>query len=149
MLQALQLQPNDNVLEIGTGSGFVTALLAKLAEHVYSIEVSGSLSRTAVKRLEEQGIENVTLTIGDGIQGWDDHAPYDAIAVTGSLPILEDHLQRLLGIGGRLFAVVGQSPAMEALLITRTGEHDWTRESLFETDLPSLQGAKKLRPFVL
>ncbi len=148
MVQALQLQPTDNVLEIGSGSGFVTALLARLAEHVYSMEISATIAKAAERNLEEHGIENVTLTVSDGIAGWNDHAPYNAIAVTGSVPHLEDHLEKLLSIGGRLFVIVGEPPLMEAMLITRVGESDWSRESLFETELPALQGARRKEPFV-
>ncbi|MCP4042077.1 MAG: protein-L-isoaspartate O-methyltransferase [Gammaproteobacteria bacterium] len=148
MLQALQLQPTDKILEIGTGSGYITALLAQLSAHVYSMEISTAISNTAGKKLEEQGIENVNLTGEDGIKGWEDHAPYDAIAVTGSVPYLEEYLEKLLSIGGRMFVVVGESPVMEAMLITRTGESDWSRESLFETDIPALQGNWRKRPFV-
>ncbi len=148
MIQALQLQPTDKVLEIGTGSGFVTALLARLSEHVYSVEISSTLAKAAENTLEEQGVENVTLAVKDGIAGWNDHAPYNAIAVTGSTPYLEDHLEKLLGIGGRLFVIVGEPPVMEAMLITRVGESDWSRESLFETELPALQGARRMVPFV-
>lgn len=149
MAQELRLTRKDTVLEIGTGSGFVTALLARLAGHVYSVEVRESLSRQAATRLSAHGIDNVTLEVGDARRGWDAHAPYDAIAVTGSVAVLEDRFQNQLRLGGRLFVIVGDSPVMEALLIRRVGEHDFARESLFETDLPWLNGAEKRQEFVL
>jgi len=149
MAQELRLTRNDSVLEVGTGSGFVTVLLVRLAGHVYSVEVHGSLSRQAATRLSAHGIDNVTLEVGDASPGWDAHAPYDAIAVTASVAVLGDHFQKQLKLGGRLFVIVGDSPVMEALLIRRVGERDFARESLFETDLPCLKGAEKRQEFVL
>ena len=148
MLQALRLRPTDRVLEVGTGSGFVTALLARLAAHVLSVERLEALSRRAAEQLAAQGIENVTLQVGDGRSGWPEGGPFDAIAVTGSLPTLDETLTRQLAPGGRLFVVVGSPPVMEALLLTRVGEADWARESLFETDLPPLRGLPPRERFV-
>jgi len=141
MLQALDVQPTETVLEIGTGSGFVTALLAKSARHVFSIEINPELSAAAAHNLEQQGIVNVTLEVGDASNGWDEHAPYDVIAVTGSLPLLEERFQHCLKIGGRLFVIIGEAPAMEAVLITRISEGEWQYKSLFETDIAALQNA--------
>jgi len=149
LLQALSLGPRDQVLEIGTGSGYLSSLLAALAAHVTSVEISPRLHRYGAARLAEHDVSNVTLALGDAIAGWAPGAPYDAIAVTGSVPVLEAHFQRQLRIGGRLFVIVGEPPAMEALLITRTDEDDWATESLFETVLPPLIGAKKPQRFVL
>lgn len=148
MLQALAVQPSDKVLEIGTGSGYVTALLARCAAHVDSVEIFSELSDAAAAKLADNGISNVTLTVGDAGTGWTSAQRYDAIAITGSLPLLPDSFQRQLSIGGRLFAIVGQSPAMEALLITRLGENEWATESLFETDLPALLNAPRPPEFV-
>lgn len=141
MMQALNVQPTETVLEIGTGSGFVTALLAKSARHVFSVEIDATLSAKAKENLDAHGIMNLTLEVGDAANGWPEHAPYDVIAITGSLPILPEDLQYCLKPGGRLFAIIGQAPAMEAVLITRTAEHEWTHASLFETKLPPLQNA--------
>ncbi len=149
MAQELRLTKNDTVLEIGTGSGFVTALLARLAGHVYSVEIHESLSKAAGKRLASHGVDNVTLELGNACHGWETHAPYDAIALTGSVAVLEDDFQNQLKLGGRLFVIVGDSPVMEALLIRRVGEHAFARESLFETDLPCLEGAERRQEFVL
>ncbi|WP_127478810.1 protein-L-isoaspartate O-methyltransferase family protein [Sulfurivermis fontis] len=149
LLQALAVQPDESVLEIGTGSGYVTALLAQLARHVYSVEIVPQLKQAAEQRLAARGLTNVTVDEGDAAAGWPRRGSYDVIAVTGSLPELPQALQQELNIGGRLFVVVGEAPAMEALLITRVGENHWTRESLFETELPPLQNAPRPPRFVL
>lgn len=149
VLQALALQAEDKVLEIGTGSGYLTSLLAALAREVVSVEISPTLQARARANLAGHDVSNVALELGDGVRGWPQGAPYDAIAVTGSLPVLHDDLQRQLALGGRLFVVVGEAPAMEAQLITRMDEDDWATDSLFETVLPPLKGAEKPRRFVL
>ena len=147
--QELRLTSKDKVLEVGTGSGFFTALLASLAGHVHSVELKEELSRTAGERLAEHGISNVSLEVGDACRGWSAQAPYDAIAVTGSLPVLGEELQHQLTSGGRLFVIVGESPVMEARIITRVGEQDYATESIFETDLPALEGIEKPEEFML
>ena len=149
MLQALQIEPDERVLEVGTGSGFVTALLARLGAHVTSIEIHDSLRSDAHRKLEAHGIGNLELHTGDASHGWQQGAPYDAIAVTGSLPVLDARFQNDLAIGGRLFVITGQEPAMEALLITRTSESQWATDSLFETVPPPLVGVEKPERFVL
>jgi protein-L-isoaspartate(D-aspartate) O-methyltransferase len=148
MLQSLRLTRFDRVLEVGTGSGFVAALIARLAGQVVSVERLEAFSQQAGARLAAQGIQNVTLRVGDASRGWPDQEPYDAIAVTGSVPRLGGDFQHQLKVGGRLFVVVGEAPAMEALLITRVGEQDWSRESLFETVLPPLRGLPPRQRFV-
>ncbi len=148
LLQSLGIAADDRALEIGTGSGFLTSLLASLAREVISVEISDTLADMGARNLDEHGIANVLLERGDGVHGWEKHAPYDVIAVTGSVPILERHLQQQLNIGGRLFVIVGEAPAMEALLIRRSGEDQWATESLFETVIPKLKGAKELERFV-
>lgn len=149
LLQALALSPEDKVLEIGTGSGYLTSLLAALAGEVLSVEISPGLKEFGQANLIRHSVQNVTLEHGDGLRGWPQAAPYHAIAVTGSVPVLHDDFQRQLALGGRLFVVVGEAPAMEALLITRTDEDDWMTESLFETVLPPLKGANKPQRFAL
>lgn len=149
MLQALQVESRDRILEVGTGSGFVTALLARLGGHVTSIEIHDSLQSAAKAQLAAHGIQNVDLYAGDASRGWDRAAPYDVIAVTGSLPVLEENFQNSLAVGGRLFVVVGQEPAMEALLITRNSETQWATDCLFETVLPPLVGVEQPKRFVL
>lgn len=147
MLQALNVQPTEAVLEIGTGSGYVTALLAKSARHVRSIEIVPALSKLAREKLAEQGIHNVTLEVGDGSHGWDINAPYDVIAVTGSLPVLEENIQKSLRVGGRMFVITGEGHAMEAILITRVSDSEWRYESLFETEIPALLNASQPQHF--
>ncbi len=149
MLQALQVEPGDRILEVGTGSGFVTALLARLGGHVTSIEVHDSLRSRAQAKLDAHAIENVALYAGDASRGWERSAPYDVIAVTGSLPVLEESFQNSLAVGGRLFVIVGQEPAMEALLITRNSESQWATDCLFETVVPPLVGVEEPERFVL
>jgi protein-L-isoaspartate(D-aspartate) O-methyltransferase len=141
MLQALAIQPHDRVLEVGTGSGYVTALLASLAARVVSVEIKPALLETARQRLAEHGFDNITLEEGDAADGWDQAQPYNAICVTGSLPVLSQGLRENLQIGGRLFAVVGEAPVMEALLVTRINANEWREERLFETVIPPLQNA--------
>lgn len=148
LLQALALKPTDVVLEIGTGSGYITALLAKMAAHVYSVEIYPDLLREAARRLQAHQISNVTLEEGDGSHGWPDHGPYDAIAITGSLNSVNDKMKGSLKIGGRLFAIVGEGPAMEAQLITRVSQDKWDVDCLFETELKVLVNATKPPRFV-
>jgi protein-L-isoaspartate(D-aspartate) O-methyltransferase len=148
LLQALDIQLTDKILEIGTGSGYLTALLASLGKYVISIEIEPEFIRAAETKLARQGINNIKLEAGDGVYGWEREAPYEVIAVTGSVPLLTDHFQRQLTMGGRLFVIVGESPVMEAQLITRVDDHEWSEESLFETDLPALRGAPRPQRFV-
>lgn len=149
LIQMLDLDGDEHVLEIGTGSGYLTALLARAAHRVTSVEISATLHRQAAEKLDAHGVHNVDLLLDDGLLGWPRESPYDAIAVTGSMPRLEKHFQHQLKPGGRLFVVVGHPPAMEALLITRVGADDWSRESHFETVLPPLVGARRPEQFVL
>lgn len=139
MLQALMLDPADGVLEIGCASGFVTACLARLAKQVTSIEASPALIELALHNLAACGIDNVTFRQATLAQLPAGEA-WDAIAVTGSVERVPDGLRQALNPGGRLFVVVGHSPVMEALLVTRVGENEWHTQSLFETDLPRLAG---------
>lgn len=148
LVQSLGLKDSDAVLEIGTGSAYLTALLSRLSKHVYSVDIFDDFTREARAKLGALGITNVTLETGDGVNGWAAHAPYDAIAVTGSYPSLPQKLLEQLKIGGRLFAVVGDDPVMEALLVTRTGERAWARESMFETTLPRLLNVQEPAKFV-
>ncbi len=141
MLQALSLHPTDIALEIGTGSAYVTALLARAVRQVVSVDILPEYTAQAEDKLAVYGIDNVTLESGDASSGWNGNRLYDVIAITGSLPVLPDAFLRALNRGGRLFAVVGVVPVMEAILVRRTGENEWSRESLFETDLPMLINA--------
>ena len=140
-VQALQLKKTDKVLEIGTGSGYLTALLASLAGHVYSVEIHADFIREAETRLKAHGFGNITLETGDASLGWEKHAPYDAIVVTGSLPIMPANLPAQLAPGGRLFAITGDDPVMEAQLVTCVSHGVFRTESLFETSVKPLVNA--------
>ena len=148
MLQALNIKDTDTILEVGTGSGYVTALLARSGKHVYSVDIYPDVAAAAGRKLTELGIDNVTLETGDAVNGWDRHGPYDVIAITGSLPTLPEGFLQSLKIGGRLFVVTGQEPVMEARLITRTSEQGWIEQALFETVLPPLVNAPQPQRFV-
>lgn len=149
LLQSLLLSPEDRVLEIGTGCGYLTALLGKSARSVISIDIYEDFTRSTAEKLAAHQIHNVQLETGDAVSGWPEQGPYDAIAVTGSVPVLTHDFQSQLSIGGRLFVIVGESPVMEARLITRIGEQEWASESLFETDIPPLIGAPRQEHFTL
>ena len=148
ILQCLEITPEDHILEIGTGSGFLTACLAKLGDHVTSVDIHADLVEGARNTLHAHGIHNVTLESGDASQGWPEHGPYDAIAVTASLPEYSDQFRTHLKVGGRLLVIAGKAPAMEALLITRTGQESWSQESLFETVLPALHNVQQTPQFL-
>lgn len=149
VLQALALRSNDRVLEVGTGSGFLTACLARLATSVESHEILPDLAQQARKRLETLGIRNATVSERDASRLSAELGRFDAIAVTGSLPAHEPSFQQHLTVGGRLFVVVGRSPLMEALLVTRVDETAFTRETLFETDLAPLRNLMPVTRFQL
>ncbi|MHB8345601.1 MAG: protein-L-isoaspartate O-methyltransferase family protein [Acidiferrobacterales bacterium] len=148
LLQALEIGRSDRILEIGTGSGYMTWLLAALGGQVYSVEIIPQFKMSAAAKLAAHGATNVTLDIGDGAHRWNRHQPYDAILLTGSLPVLADAFRNSLAIGGRLVAVVGKPPAMEAVLIRRTGPESFSRDSLFETVLAPLLNADEPEKFV-
>jgi len=149
LLQALQVQDQEKVLEIGTGTGYFTALLASQARHVITVDIDADMQKRAEEKLKAHQISNVTYEVGDGAAGWDAHKPYDVIVVTGSLPVLPETFQRNLSVGGRLIAIVGDAPAMEAILITRVKENDWSHEVLLETVIPALTNAPEPERFVL
>ncbi len=148
LLQELEVSPQDKILEVGTGSGYLTALLASFGAHVHSVEIIPEFSTQAAAKLAAHQIGNVTLEVGDAARGWGRHGPYDVIAITGSLPILPDNFRNSLKVGGRLFAIVGQSPVMEAKLIRRVSQTSWSEASLFETSLPPLRNALEPSKFV-
>lgn len=142
ILQAVAPESSDLVLEVGTGSGYLTALLAKMAAHVVSIEIDATLLATAKSNLTELDINNVTLKQGNGANGWTQEGPFDVIVITGALPVLADEFKQSLQVGGRMFAYVGTAPMIEARLITRVAEQQWLTTTLFETVVPQLQGVE-------
>jgi protein-L-isoaspartate(D-aspartate) O-methyltransferase len=137
VLQALGLRGGETVLEIGTGSAFMTACLAKLSAQVTSVDIYDDFIESARRKLEAEGIENVKLMQMDATQELP-AGEFDAIAVTGSIQAFDPRYVEALAPNGRLFMVVGEAPVMEAKLIERTNDHDWHTISLFETDLPPL-----------
>ena len=137
MLQSLAIKPSDAVLEVGTGSGFVTACLARLAASVVSIDLFEDFQASAAANLEDSGINNYELHIMDATQQLPD-GEFDVIAVTGSIEVFDPRYVMALKPNGKLFVVVGNAPNMEARLITRSGDNDWHTTSLFETELPAL-----------
>lgn len=147
LLQALNLLPSDSVLEVGTGTGYVTACLARLGGHVLSLDIFQELVETARANLEPLGLAGLTLETRDAMT-LDERGRFDAIAVTGSLPDYDPRFEQALTIGGRLFVIVGGEPIMDAVLVTRVADEEWVRESLFETVVPPLLHADKPAEFV-
>ncbi|HVT32957.1 MAG TPA: protein-L-isoaspartate O-methyltransferase [Rhodanobacteraceae bacterium] len=149
LLQSLALTAEDRVLEIGTGSGFVTACLSRLARSVDSVEIHADLAEAARVRVVAAGARNVRIVAGDAIRDFDAAERYDAVVVTGAVYALPDRLRGFVAPRGRLFAIVGESPAMQATLYTRADDTHWREESLFETDLAYLTHAEPPRRFSL
>jgi len=147
-VQELAIGPKDTILEVGTGSGYVTALLASLGASVTSVEIIPELAAEAKEKLAAHKIASVKLEVGDAARGWAAGAPYDAILVTGSTPVLPEEFKQQLAIGGRLAVVVGQPPIMEAKLIRRLSEQAFEEISLFDTKLPPLINALPAPAFV-
>jgi len=131
-LDALQIKDSDKVLEIGTGSGYLTVLLAKLARHVVSVDNIADFTESAAQKLSSLGINNVDLVSGDLIEGWIKNSPYDAIVVSGAIGNIPINLQKQLAIGGRLFVIVGEAPVMRAYRVTCTRLDQWQTEELFD-----------------
>lgn len=147
ILQALEVQQGESVLEIGTGSGFFAACLSSLGGLVRSIDLYPELTALASANLRDAGYPGVTVVTADATQ-WADREQYDVVVLTASLPAYDDRFQQMLKIGGRLFAVVGTGAAMEAILVTRAGEREYARQSLFETSIDPLVNAKTPPRFV-
>lgn len=148
ILQALNIQPDDNILEIGTGGGYLTACLATMGASVTSLDIQADFTTHAADLMKKQGIENVKLVTGNGLDAVQESGPYDVIVITGSLPKISEKLKRQLNMDGRLFAVAGDSPAMEAVLITRVGDYQWREEVIFETDLARLEDPSSAAEFI-
>jgi protein-L-isoaspartate(D-aspartate) O-methyltransferase len=148
MLQELGVRNTDTVLEIGAGSGYMAALLAAKAEYVYSVEIDPVLAEMARSNLQRAGVANVRVETGDGAQGWPARAPYDAIMISASTPLLPDAILRQLKIGGRLVAVVGEVPAMQVQLVIRTEENAFNTINIFETVVAPLVNATQSDRFV-
>jgi len=146
-LQALQLKNQDRALEIGAGSGFMAALLAAHAQQVVAVEIVPELAAMARANLNRQGIDNAVAGTGDAALGWPARGPYDVIMISGSLPVLPGEILKQLKVGGRLFAIVGSEPVMEAQLVTRLGDDAWRTVNLFETIAAPLVNARQPASF--
>jgi protein-L-isoaspartate(D-aspartate) O-methyltransferase len=144
ILQEVAIRPHENVLEIGTGSGYLSALLAHKGEQVSSVEINQRLKAFGEANLKRAGVRNVRLELGDGSLGWQARAPYDVIVVTGSVPVVPPSLKAQLRIGGRLAVIVGEDPVMAADIVTRVSEEGYDTVRLFETSVKPLRNA--LRP---
>ena len=140
LLQELGVKKTDRVLEIGTGSGYMAALLAARAEHVVTVENRPELAETAKQNLARAGIANVSVELGDGSAGWPQQGAYDVIVVSASVPALPEGMLKQLRLGGRLAVIVGEAPVMEAQLLTCTADGVFNTVNLFETVIPALDG---------
>ncbi len=148
LAQELEINPTDKILEIGTGSGYMMALLAALGRHVVSVEIRPEFTAAAAIKLAHHGVRNITLENGDGARGWERQKPYDVILLTGSTPLLPETFQHSLAPGGRMIAIVGTAPAMDVRRIRRLSKYSFEEKSLFETVLPMLQNALEPSKFV-
>jgi protein-L-isoaspartate(D-aspartate) O-methyltransferase len=141
ILQEVGVKKHETVLEIGTGSGYMAALLAHRAAKVTTVEINPETAELAKKNLANAGIHNVTVEVGNGAQGWEKGAPYDVIVISGALEVLPEAILKQVKVGGRIAAIVGQAPVMEASIITRTGENSYSTIKVFETNVRYLTGA--------
>lgn len=148
VLQALELQPTDHVLEIGTGSGFLTACLATLSAQVTSIDIHADFTATAERRLQAAGITNNRLITDEAVAQWQPKELFDALVVTGAVAEVPARWLTWLKPGGRALVVQGQSPVQYATLLTHEGAGRYREETLFETDLPYLTHAEPPQRFV-
>ncbi len=149
LLQALEIAAEHEVLEVGTGSGYLTACLGQLARAVTSIDLHGDFVERARGRLEAAGCAGIKLQQADAL-AFEPGRQFDAVAITGAVAEIPSRFLDWVRPGGRLFVVRGRSPVQEAVLLTRLeGELGWREESLFETDIPYLKGAAPVRRFVL
>ncbi|HMW55908.1 MAG TPA: protein-L-isoaspartate O-methyltransferase [Accumulibacter sp.] len=147
ILQEVGVRNTDIVLEVGTGSGHMAALLASKAEYVHSVEIDPVLAEIARRNLRHAGVANVSVETGDASQGWSGPSPYDVIVISGSLPELPDVFLQQLKLGGRLAAFIGEAPVMEAQLIIRTADKAFNTINLFETVVAPLT-TRKCQSFV-
>ncbi|HZW14057.1 MAG TPA: protein-L-isoaspartate O-methyltransferase [Noviherbaspirillum sp.] len=149
ILQDVELKKHENVLEIGAGSGYMAALLAHRARHVTTVEIDPTLKAFAEKNLSANGVTNVDVVLGNGAQGWGGaDAQYDVIVISGSLPVLPDTFLQQLKVGGRIFAILGEAPVMQAQIITRVSETAFSTVKTFETNVKPLHAALTPSHFV-
>ncbi|WP_312434734.1 protein-L-isoaspartate O-methyltransferase [Janthinobacterium sp.] len=139
ILQEVAVKKHENVLEIGTGSGYMAALLAHKARHVTTVEILPQIKTQAEQTLATNGVTNVNVVLGDGAQGWNIGAPYDVIVMSGALPVLPEAVLQQVKVGGRILAIIGEAPIMSAHLITRTSDLTYDTRKVFETNVAQLQ----------
>jgi protein-L-isoaspartate(D-aspartate) O-methyltransferase len=147
VLQEIGLKKHETVLEIGTGSGYMAALMAHRAAKVTTVEINPQIKELAEKNLAKAGIGNVTVELGNGAQGWDKGSQFDVIVISGALEVLPEAFLRQVKVGGRIAAIVGEPPAMEFNIVTRTGENAWNTVKVFETNVKYLSGAPAVSHF--
>ncbi len=143
IMQEVGVKKHENVLEIGTGSGYMAALLAHKARHVTTVEILPELKAMAEKNLSEAGVSNVTVEQADGSEGFGRGAPYDVIVISGALEVLPEAFLKQVKVGGRIAAIIGQAPAMSAQIITRVTETAYDTVKVFETNVKYLKAAVK------
>jgi protein-L-isoaspartate(D-aspartate) O-methyltransferase len=148
LLQALQLTGQETVLEVGTGTGYLTALLSQLAKHVISIDCYADFTRSAEQRLTALQRHNVELLTDNAYSGWHDRAPYDIIIFSGALHAITETHRLQLSTGGRLFAITGNAPCMRGKLLQQDNQGQWQEQVIFETNLPPLINKNKQNTFV-
>lgn len=141
VLQELAVRKSDVVLEVGTGSGYLTALLAHRAQRVVTVEISPALKSLGERNLQSQDLDNISFELGDAAAGWNQHSPYDVIVLTASTPVLPQQVLNQLKPGGRLFAIVGDAPVMSARIVTCRSPGSFDSVDLFETNFPPLRNA--------
>jgi len=148
LLQSLRLKADETVLEIGTGCGYLTTLLAKSAKHVKSIDIYPDFIVAATDKIIKTGLTNIELECADAYSLLDKSEKYDVLVLTASLPKMDEQFLNLLNNSGRMFAIIGESHAMEACVLTKQENGAYSKESLFETDLPALIGSEQKEKFV-
>ena len=147
ILQEVAVQPHETVLEIGTGSGYMAALLAGRAERVTTVEIDPRLKRFAEGNLVRARIDNVRVDLGNAAHGWPRAGEVDLIVVSGSLPFLPEAMQHQVRVGGRIAAIIGDAPAMSVVIYHRTGPEGWRSVKIFETVVKRLQEAPHVSRF--
>lgn len=147
-VQEVAVAPGDRVLEVGTGSGYLTALLASQAAEVVSVDIVAAFTEAAGAKLHAHGLSNVSLHTADAARDWPDEGGFDVIVLTGSTPLLSDAFKRRLRVGGRLFAIIGEAPVMHATLVTCTAPGAYRSVTLFETCVAPLVNAPQPAAFV-
>lgn len=147
ILQEVAVKKHENVLEIGAGSGYMAALLAHKARHVTTVEINPELKEMAAKNLANAGLNNVTVELGNGAEGWDKGAPFDVIVISGALETLPEVFLKQVKVGGRIAAIIGQAPVMSAQVITRVSETAYDTVKVFETNVKMLSTSVKTSNF--